>query len=262
MPPDEATPTATAPPEGGEATPTAPEQNGGTGSPQVAPDSLERVLGRMEELGNTVNERFSTIEQRLPKPEAEPEPDQTADLLRELGYEIPEEEPGQEEEGDLNLTPRDLVELIGKATNQSVQQQLAEQLQPHLAQQREAQVEQAFSDLEERYPKLAEDSEWQQKVGDTGEALALRIAEASEGRTQQAVQLAEGLLDNPHFIELVHKSLLADERAAQETPVAPRREGVERPSGANPTGGETTENPTDAMIQAVGGDKLREAGLI
>jgi hypothetical protein len=242
-------------------TPEAPEQPAPEApEPQPEPQSItredvDRVLSRVNELG----EKFSTIEDRLPapsEPEPQAEPDLTSELLQQLGYEVPEETEGEPPE-DLDLTPRDLVELVNRAVQAGVEQRL----DPYLRSQQEDAVDSAFSELEQRYPKLVDDEQWQSKVLESAEQMALQAARGLP--RDQAVRRAEELLENPTFIELVHKSLLADERAAQETPVeAAPQEGLERPAGANPASAESQEDEAERIVQAGGRKKLQEAGLI
>ena len=67
---------------------------------------------------------------------------------------------------------------------------------------------------------------------------------------------------DPRLIELVHKSLLADELAAQETPVEPTDEGLENPRGANPSPSEESDQDrADRIVQAGADSKLRGAGF-
>ena len=95
----------------------------------------------------------------------------------------------------------DAVQCAVNASKQATQAELQRSVEPHLAAQHDAALESAFVDLEGRYPKLL-DEEWQGKVLDTAEQLAQEEGDAR-------------WLEDPRLIELVHKSLLADELAAQ-----------------------------------------------
>lgn len=234
MRPDEAG-AATAP----EAAPAAPETPAAPAEQQSGV-TLDRILSRVDELGSQVGE----FAQRLPEPEQEPEPDQVEQILQQLGYEMPEEE--EVEEPDQGVDLRQLVELLTKAQSEALRSELA----PLQTQMQDQRLEAAFTDLETKYPKLVEDEDWQNKVLDTAEALAQRAG-------------SQELIENPTFLELVHKSLLADERAEQETPVdTAHRDGLEAPNGANPGATEPDVNEAQEIVQASGNKKLRDAGLI
>lgn len=215
------------------------------GAAPVTSDAVDRILSRVDDLGQQV----SSITERLPTQEPgepEPEPDDVAAILQQLGYEVPDEEPSAEE-GDEPMSQRELVELVVNATKQATQAELERSLHPHLAAQHEQQLDAAFVDLESRYPKLLEE-EWQGQVLTAAEQLAQQTGDAK-------------WLEDPTFIELVHKSLLADELASQETPVTPTDEGLENPRGANPSAGaESDQDRADRIVQASGKQKLADAG--
>jgi len=251
--PDESTGTAEAPEQGTEAT---PESNGGP--PPVTQESIERVASRVSDLGSSLDTRFNELAARIPEREPEPEQDDVTAYLKELGYELPDEE--AEEPDDVTLSLQEIGGLVSKLSAKEVEKRLSEQLHPVLAEQREGAIEQAFRDLEERYPKLVEDDDWNKKVGEGAHERADQIS-SSMVRGEQAARLSEALLDNPHFIELVHKSLVADEHAQQETPVEAEPEGLERPRGANP-GSPEPDDATDRMIQAVGHSELAKHGIV
>jgi hypothetical protein len=236
--PDEPTGTATTEaPETG-----APE--GGAQENGQATDHFDRILSRVEELGTNVEQ----LNQRLTPEETPAEPeDPVASLLAEMGYEVPDED-YQEPEGSEG-PDREFLEMVMAATNKAVEKQLQEQLHPALSAIRERDLESAFADLEGRFPKLVEDEQWREKVLDTAESLA------GGDRAK---------LEDPTFIELVHKSLLLDERAAQDTPVGDAGSGLERPSGANPAAasGESQQEIAQRIVRARGNDELRRAGLV
>lgn len=237
--PPEATPASGAPESGATETPA-------TAGNAVTTEHFDRILNRVEEMGGNVDQ----LMQRLPAPEETPgsEEDPVTALLAELGYEVPEE-PEPEPEG---LDQRELLEMVMAATNKAVEKQLKDQLHPHLSALQDRELDSAFADLESRYPKLVEDEEWQQKVLDTAEQLA-------RGDRSK--------LEDPTFIELVHKSLLADERAANETPVGDEGSGLESPSGANPasSSGESEQDQVARIVrggQSEGRKRLQDAGIL
>src|SRR5204862_1034480 len=135
----------------------APQEEQQTPETQ-APDSgaLDRILSRVNEIGDQVSTWQQSQQQAEPEPE--PEPDDGQAILQQLGYE-PGAEPELTDEqiDELNLTPQELVELVVNASKQATQAELQRSVEPHLAAQHDAALESAFVDLEGRYPKLLDE---------------------------------------------------------------------------------------------------------
>lgn len=163
---------------------------------QFDPTALTDRMGEME---RTFLEKLGSIDERLNAPAEENEPQEqvyvnpeTGDIIDQYGN--PVEEPGFD------------PEQFEQEVDRRVEAKLQEQLSPILERFQEADLEA----LEERYPALRT-REGAEPVIRAAQAQAEKFARGNP-------QFAEGLVQDPSFIELVHLAELARTRAEQETP--------------------------------------------
>ncbi len=164
------------------------------------------VLSRVEELANSVNERFGQIEQHFQPEEAEPE-DPWASLYGE--------EPEPEPEPALNVD----------ALRQALQAEVQGAVSPLMQQLAQLQTQNDLAQLRQEFPEL-QDPEVAKETGQQARSLAEQIVGADN---------ASVLTNNPGFIGLVRKAMVADQHAASEVPAGDAPNTLEG-GGAIPPG--------------------------
>lgn len=177
-----------------------------------------------------IMDRFSQFESKLEAlqpaaPAPEPEQDPYAELDNHY------KDPSQAQEA------RRLLEQINEAASQKATQPLLEKI---------ATLEQAlnglttdldFGDLEARYPRLAEDREYNQSLLTEAEQFAQKVGQP-------------GLANNASVIETLHLARMGKERAAAETAAGGVPTGLESAGGASP--GAPAPNLAQSIVQAGG----------
>lgn len=179
--------------------------------------------------------------------------DPVTELLAELGYDddgepdYGEHEDDETDDAPLELTERDLVELIARVSQATADRAV----QPFERQLSDRDADAEFQRLEDTYEELRDETT-AERVLDFAQEVGERLGDPS-------------LVTSPAFVELAYKAWAAENRAQQETPGGAGKEGssLEGASGANPGQPEPGEDEA-ARIVAVDASKreARELGLI
>lgn len=168
---------------------------------QQAPDP---VMSRLDELAQSI------ASLRPPEPEAEPEYDYAfddSDFDPNAGEWDEDNDPGEPyEQGYEPEVDQEAMQQLDRMINERIQQGVQQAVSPFMIQQKAAQLEQKYPDLQQ--PEVA------QRVVQSAERFAHMVGQSSGLTPQQVNSLAR----SPELIERLYLAERAQSRAGQETP--------------------------------------------
>lgn len=188
------------------------------------PEPWAPVLDRMSELAGTLDSRFAALEQRIPQPEAEPEPDPWAALAPEAeepqyfdayGNPVELQQPQQQPGLDIN------------ALQQAVAQMQQQAVAPLQAQLQQLMQERARDQLYTNIPQLKDPEVANQAIQNITQGLAA---------AQAPPEIAQWVSNNPWMIEQLFKAAEAEKLAAGQAPASEAVPALEAAGGAVPGG--------------------------
>jgi hypothetical protein len=175
-------------------------------------------------------DRFSQFESKLEALQPQPEPETAPDPYAELDNYY--EDPAQSQDAR-----RVLESILNPAIEQSTQA-LRDEIKALKGELSGLTTDLDLGDLEARYPRLADDREYNQALLQEAEQFAQQIGQPDLAR-------------NARLIETLHLARVGKERAAAETP-AGGVTGLESAGGATP--GQPAPNLAQSIVQAGGGN--------
>jgi hypothetical protein len=207
-----------------EGTPAAPEAPSG--------DAFAPVLDRVNELASNIDTRFAAFEQRLPQPEAEPEPENPWDALF-----------GQEEQPEYEQQPQQPA-LDPQALQSAFQQAVQQANAPLLQQLQTIEAERSAERLGRMIPSLADKPE-------NAENRQRAFELVTQSLQAYPSQIANQLAADPNYIATQWKAAEADRLAAGQAPASGAVPAVEAAGGALPGGNGEQLNPVHQAFQNV-----------
>lgn len=221
--------------------PTAPVEGTSTeAAPEPASDPYAPVLDRVNELATNLDGRFAALEQRIPAPEPEAEPDPWAALFPEQ-----EEQFQQEPQG---LDPQALQSAFQQALEQA-NAPLREQMQQMQQERQEEQWAHQRERLYQTYPHL-KDPQVAQETTQNFNAFLMQSGATPEH--------AQWMSNNPQFIGMFIEAAEAKKLAQGQAPASDAVPSLEAAGGAVPGG---NGEPPSYVNQAMNGAWSLPKGL-
>jgi hypothetical protein len=198
----------------------------GTAAPEAAsaPDPYAPVVDRVDQLAGQFDDFRQLIDQRLPQPEMEPEPDPWAALTGQ-----PEQETYYDQYGNPVEMQAPQPGLDMNALQAAVQAQIQQAVSPYQQQMQELQTQRAHEQLVARIPQLADTPENAQTRAETAQRVQQAIA-------SYPPQVQQALMNDAGYIETVFKAAEAEKRSQAQVPASEQVPSLEAAGGAVPGG--------------------------